>query len=79
MPVAAHLINNSIFPAYWKDTDPLGGFDRRHLLVHDLIIGIERINRGHLQTAYVVSGNFTNVDKVVYERVLLRVPDGGTL
>jgi hypothetical protein len=37
------------------------------------------LNSGHLQTAYCVVGNFNNVDKVDYERRLLRLPDGGTL
>ncbi|KAF8308151.1 AB-hydrolase YheT [Clavulina sp. PMI_390] len=34
---------------------------------------------GDFQTAYVVGGNFEEVDKVVYERTLIRLPDGGTL
>ncbi|KAF8504043.1 AB-hydrolase YheT [Hysterangium stoloniferum] len=34
---------------------------------------------GHLQTAYCVLGDFSNVDKVVYERQLLALPDGGTI
>lgn len=34
---------------------------------------------GHLQTAYVVMADFSKVDKVTYERTLIRVPDGGTL
>jgi predicted alpha/beta-fold hydrolase len=34
---------------------------------------------GHLQTMYCVVGNFNIVDKVVYERTLLRVRDGGTM
>jgi hypothetical protein len=34
---------------------------------------------GHAQTGYVVVADFTNVDKVVYERTLLRLPDGGTI
>ncbi|KAJ9107886.1 hypothetical protein QFC19_002629 [Naganishia cerealis] len=37
------------------------------------------LNSGHLQTAYSVVGNFKNVDKVEYERELIRVPDGGTM
>jgi predicted alpha/beta-fold hydrolase len=32
-----------------------------------------------LQTAYAVVGNFNNVDKVEYERELIRLPDGGTM
>lgn len=34
---------------------------------------------GHAQTGYVVAADFTKVDKVVYERTLLRLPDGGTI
>ncbi|KAK7453463.1 hypothetical protein VKT23_011736 [Stygiomarasmius scandens] len=34
---------------------------------------------GHLQTLYCVLGDFTRVDKVVYERTYLRLMDGGTL
>ncbi|THH18139.1 hypothetical protein EW146_g2777 [Bondarzewia mesenterica] len=34
---------------------------------------------GHLQTAYAAVGNFLNVDKVVYDRKLLRLKDGGTI
>ncbi|KAF9514147.1 hypothetical protein BS47DRAFT_1382135 [Hydnum rufescens UP504] len=34
---------------------------------------------GHLQTLYVVAGDFTKADKVAYERTLIRTPDGGTL
>jgi hypothetical protein len=34
---------------------------------------------GHLQTGYVVAADFSEVDKVVYERTLIRVPEGGTL
>lgn len=37
------------------------------------------LNSGHLQTAYSVVGNFNNVDKVEYERKLIRLPDGGTV
>jgi len=34
---------------------------------------------GHVQTLYVVSGNFEKIDQILYERTLLRTPDGGTL
>lgn len=34
---------------------------------------------GHLQTGYVVAADFSHVDKVIYERTLIRVPEGGTL
>ncbi|THU85085.1 hypothetical protein K435DRAFT_686298 [Dendrothele bispora CBS 962.96] len=34
---------------------------------------------GHLQTLYCVLGDFSRVDKVVYERTYLRLMDGGTL
>ncbi|KAI0640880.1 AB-hydrolase YheT [Trametes meyenii] len=34
---------------------------------------------GHLQTAYSVYGNFADVDRVVYDRKLIRLLDGGTL
>ena len=34
---------------------------------------------GHLQTIFSALANFEHVDKVVYERQYLRVPDGGTL
>ncbi|KAF9514118.1 hypothetical protein BS47DRAFT_1316969 [Hydnum rufescens UP504] len=34
---------------------------------------------GHLQTIFVVVGDFSKVDKVTYERTLIRTPDGGTL
>lgn len=37
------------------------------------------MHNGHVQTAYCVAGDFTNVDKVVYHRKLLRMVDGGTL
>lgn len=37
------------------------------------------LNSGHLQTAYSVVGNFNDVDKVEYERKLIRLPDGGTV
>jgi hypothetical protein len=37
------------------------------------------LNSGHLQTAYSVVGNFNNVDRVEYERKLIRLPDGGTV
>ncbi|KAK8845607.1 hypothetical protein IAR55_006323 [Kwoniella newhampshirensis] len=34
---------------------------------------------GHLQTFYIVAGDFTQVDKVHYVRTYLRLPDGGTI
>ncbi|KAF8582691.1 AB-hydrolase YheT [Ramaria rubella] len=34
---------------------------------------------GHLQTGYCVAGDFSTVDKIVYERHLLRLQDGGTI
>lgn len=34
---------------------------------------------GHLQTLFTQIGNFENVDHIVYERTLLRLPDGGTI
>ncbi|KAF9067633.1 Alpha/Beta hydrolase protein [Rhodocollybia butyracea] len=34
---------------------------------------------GHLQTLYSIFGDFTNIDKVMYERTYLRLMDGGTL
>ncbi|KZT72311.1 AB-hydrolase YheT [Daedalea quercina L-15889] len=34
---------------------------------------------GHLQTAYSVVGDFSKIDKVEYDRTLLRTLDGGTL
>ncbi|EIN07419.1 AB-hydrolase YheT [Punctularia strigosozonata HHB-11173 SS5] len=34
---------------------------------------------GHAQTAYCVAGDFSQVDKVVYDRKLLRLKDGGTI
>ncbi|KAF8305023.1 AB-hydrolase YheT [Clavulina sp. PMI_390] len=34
---------------------------------------------GHMQTGYVVAADFTKVDEIVYERTLLRLPDGGTI
>ncbi|KAF8308152.1 AB-hydrolase YheT [Clavulina sp. PMI_390] len=34
---------------------------------------------GHVQTIYMTLADFTNVDQVVYERTLLRTPDGGSL
>ncbi|KAJ3998349.1 Alpha/Beta hydrolase protein [Lentinula boryana] len=37
------------------------------------------LKSGHLQTLFSVAGDFTNVDKVVYERTYLRLMDGGTL
>ncbi|TDL27452.1 AB-hydrolase YheT [Rickenella mellea] len=37
------------------------------------------LNSGHLQTAYCVFGDFTKVDKIVYDRKLLRLLDGGTI
>ncbi|KAH7097335.1 AB-hydrolase YheT [Auriculariales sp. MPI-PUGE-AT-0066] len=37
------------------------------------------IPTGHLQTAYCVFGDFTKHNRVVYERTLLRLTDGGTI
>ncbi|KZS89895.1 AB-hydrolase YheT [Sistotremastrum niveocremeum HHB9708] len=37
------------------------------------------LHSGHLQTVYCVTGDFSKIDTVQYERVLLRVADGGTL
>ncbi|KAI5124550.1 hypothetical protein M0805_003072 [Coniferiporia weirii] len=37
------------------------------------------LNSGHLQTGYCVVGDFSQVDKVVYDRTLLRLKDGGTI
>lgn len=37
------------------------------------------MSNGHIQTGYLVAADFTKVDKIVYERTLIRVPDGGTL
>ncbi|KAI0736968.1 AB-hydrolase YheT [Fomitopsis betulina] len=34
---------------------------------------------GHLQTAYAVIGDFSNIDRVEYDRTLLRTLDGGTI
>ncbi|KAI0798050.1 AB-hydrolase YheT [Abortiporus biennis] len=34
---------------------------------------------GHLQTAYCVVGDFSQIDKVEYDRTLLRTLDGGTI
>ncbi|KAI0820506.1 AB-hydrolase YheT [Trametes gibbosa] len=34
---------------------------------------------GHLQTAYGVYGDFSTVDRVLYDRKLIRLVDGGTL
>lgn len=34
---------------------------------------------GHLQTAYIVVGNFSKTDNVEYVRTMIRVPDGGTM
>ncbi|CCL99224.1 uncharacterized protein FIBRA_01239 [Fibroporia radiculosa] len=34
---------------------------------------------GHLQTCYSVVGDFSTVDKIEYQRTLLRTADGGTL
>ncbi|OBZ75228.1 Abhydrolase domain-containing protein [Grifola frondosa] len=34
---------------------------------------------GHLQTAYCVLGDFSRIDKVEYDRTLLRTLDGGTI
>ncbi|BEI82219.1 hypothetical protein CcaverHIS002_0300870 [Cutaneotrichosporon cavernicola] len=34
---------------------------------------------GHLQTAYIVMGDFSKVDRVDYVRTMLRLPDGGTI
>ncbi|OBZ74485.1 Medium-chain fatty acid ethyl ester synthase/esterase 1 [Grifola frondosa] len=34
---------------------------------------------GHLQTAYSVFGDFSDVDRVTYDRKLLRLMDGGTI
>ncbi|KAF9514146.1 hypothetical protein BS47DRAFT_1343474 [Hydnum rufescens UP504] len=34
---------------------------------------------GHLQTLYVVAGDFTKTDRLIYERTLIQAPDGGTL
>ncbi|KAH8117410.1 AB-hydrolase YheT [Phellopilus nigrolimitatus] len=37
------------------------------------------LNSGHLQTFYCVFGDFSQIDKVVYDRTLIRLRDGGTL
>ncbi|KAF7327693.1 AB hydrolase-1 domain-containing protein [Mycena kentingensis (nom. inval.)] len=37
------------------------------------------LNNGHMQTVYSVLGDFSNVDRVWYQRRLLRLVDGGTL
>jgi len=37
------------------------------------------LNSGHLQTAYCVFGDFSKIDKVKYNRILLRYKDGGTV
>ncbi|KAI0065353.1 AB-hydrolase YheT [Artomyces pyxidatus] len=37
------------------------------------------LSSGHLQTGYAVVGDFSKVDKVVYDRTLLELKDGGTL
>ncbi|KAL5490359.1 hypothetical protein ACEPAI_5192 [Sanghuangporus weigelae] len=37
------------------------------------------LGNGHLQTGYCVVGDFSQVDKVVYDRTLIRLRDGGTL
>ncbi|KAF8308153.1 AB-hydrolase YheT [Clavulina sp. PMI_390] len=34
---------------------------------------------GHAQTGYVVAGNFEDMDRIVYERTLIRTPEGATL
>ncbi|KZT68995.1 AB-hydrolase YheT [Daedalea quercina L-15889] len=34
---------------------------------------------GHLQTAYAVMGDFSKIDRVEYDRTLLRTLDGGTI
>ncbi|CAK9783619.1 unnamed protein product [Cutaneotrichosporon oleaginosum] len=34
---------------------------------------------GHFQTAYIVMGDFSKVDRVDYVRTMLRLPDGGTI
>ncbi|KAF8342246.1 AB-hydrolase YheT [Cantharellus anzutake] len=34
---------------------------------------------GHSQTCYAAVGDFTKTDQILYERTLLRTPDGGTL
>ncbi|KAF8917536.1 AB-hydrolase YheT [Mucidula mucida] len=37
------------------------------------------LSSGHLQTIYVVTGNFRKIDRVVYHRIHLGLLDGGTL
>ncbi|KAM5538983.1 hypothetical protein V8D89_007206 [Ganoderma adspersum] len=37
------------------------------------------LNSGHLQTAYCVVGDFSKIDKVEYDRKLIRTLDGGTI
>ncbi|KAI8998729.1 AB-hydrolase YheT [Trametes punicea] len=37
------------------------------------------LHNGHLQTAYCVIGDFSRIDKVEYDRKLLRTLDGGTI
>ncbi|KAI0709091.1 AB-hydrolase YheT [Earliella scabrosa] len=37
------------------------------------------LNSGHLQTAYCVLGDFSKIDKVEYDRKLIRTLDGGTI
>jgi predicted alpha/beta-fold hydrolase len=53
---------------------------RRHKIREDADHDeVSAVCSGHLQTMYCVVGNFNIVDKVVYERTLLRVRDGGTM
>ncbi|TFK80926.1 AB-hydrolase YheT [Polyporus arcularius HHB13444] len=37
------------------------------------------LNNGHLQTAYCVLGDFSKIDRVEYDRKLIRTLDGGTI
>lgn len=53
--------------------------ERRCPSLHDVFRPAWWLPTGHLQTLYCVIGDFSRVDKVDYERKLLRTVDGGTI
>ncbi|EKM55427.1 uncharacterized protein PHACADRAFT_256045 [Phanerochaete carnosa HHB-10118-sp] len=53
--------------------------ERRCPSLHDAFRPAWWLPNGHLQTVYCTIGDFSQVDKVDYERTLLRTIDGGTI
>ncbi|KAI0344177.1 AB-hydrolase YheT [Trametopsis cervina] len=53
--------------------------ERRCPSLHNTFVPAWWLPNGHMQTGYCVIGDFSRVDKVEYERTLIRTVDGGTL